>query len=231
MSMKKIAFTILVLGLLACAKPIPGPDKQGGAGIEGAATGAVAGAVTGFQVGAGAGPGAAVGAGLGFVAGGIQGMVKDATEEQLMQLADQADQERRIAAAHETLAEHFKRRMALYPTRDIFPADLFFDGDKSKLKPEGIDLVEEISRLNQRRLPWSRLLVVTYVKSADKSSEYAQHLAQHRAREIGDYFVRAGLEPRRINTRAVIIDQPLVLDPNDDPLRYNQAVELVPLDR
>ena len=85
--------------------------------------------------------------------------------------------------------------------------------------------------MNKDRLSWSRLVVQAYVKSPDAESAYAKQLAEGRAREIFDWLVQAGIEPRRIVARGVVVPEPVLVDPADDPLRYAQAVELIPLDR
>ena len=224
-----IAASQVVVG---CSQtPVKGPDKTFQGEAVGALEGAGAGAVTGFQVGAGAGPGAAVGAGLGAVVGAIRGLTQDNIEETDIRLAQQVRQQRKVGLAQEVLADHYKRRMELHPTRDIFPADIFFRGDATKICPSGIQVLKEIAKLNEFRLPYSRLIVAVYVKAADNESAYAQHLTEQRSRAIVDELVRAGVEPRRLQTRAVIVDAPILIDPLDDPTRYNQAVEIIPVDR
>ncbi len=214
-----------------CAGPYKGPDKQFAGTAEGALTGAGAGAVTGFQVGAGTGPGALVGAGVGAVAGGIEGAVRDSEEEQLINFAAEKNSERARAFAQEQLVEHYKTRMELHPTRDIFPADIFFDGDSVELRPGARGLVRELALLNKHRVPWSRLVVAAYVKSAGPDNSHAQRVAERRSREIGDCLIANGLEPRRVMTRAVVIKDPLLIDPQSTPGRYSQAIELIPIDR
>ena len=221
----------LILCLTACAGPTPGPDKQFGGTLQGAMTGAGTGAITGFHIAAASGPGAAIGAGLGAVAGGIQGLAQDQIEEDLMLLAKRTQKERQISQVHETLEDHYRRRLALHPTRDIYPADLFFYGDESRLNSQSRPLVREIGLLNKRRLPYSRLAVVAYAKSKDANSEYGKQLVQRRARAIVNELARSGLEPRRLEARGVLLDAPLLIDPADSPSRYNQAIELVALDR
>lgn len=230
--MRKIGTVLsIVLALQACGGPTAGPDKQFGFGLQGAVSGAGSGAVTGFQLGSGTGPGAAVGAGLGFVAGGIRGLAQDQMEENLLKLSAETQRERKIALAHEILEDHYRRRIELHPTRDIYPADLFFFGDEAKLRKGAGTLVSELAKLNKERLAWSRLAVVAYTQTKDEKSEYATLLAERRARVLSDGLVRAGIEPRRISTRTVLIDAPLLVDPDDAPGRYSQAIELVPLDR
>lgn len=217
--------------LSACAPAQPGPDKQGEGMLQGAVLGAGAGAVTGFQVGAGTGPGAAVGAGFGAVAGSIQGFVRDRTEDSLMALSAETREERRRAIVHEILADQYARRMELHPTREIYPADIFFAGDESRLRKCAVPLVRELANMNRERMPWSRLQIVAYSKSKDTDSVYAGYLAERRAEAIINHFIKAGIEPRRLEAKALIIDAPLLIDPDDYPGRYNQAIEIVPLDR
>ena len=212
-------------------QPLPGPDKQVTSAFRGAATGAGAGAVIGAQVAAAAGPGAAVGAGLGAVAGGIEGFLDDQQEEVALQIQHDTAVERQRALAHEIIRDHFKKRLELHPTRDIFPADIFFYGDESKLKPSATMLVRELGRLNKERLPWSRLVVVAYAMAQDGKSEYAQGLADRRAREICDHMTHYGIEPRRLAARGVVLPEPILIDPSDRPERYAQAVELIAVDR
>lgn len=215
-----------------CAtEPVPGPDKQGGGQLAGIATGLGAGAVTGFQIGAGTGAGALVGAGVGAVAGGLQGAAQDWFEEDMLRLAVETSQERRRAIVHEVLAEHYRRKAELHPSRDIFPADLFFYGDTVRLRPGADMLVYELARMNKERLPWSRMEVVAYIRTADKDAPYARHLAERRSREIADYLVRGGMEPRRVIPKAVFLTEPLVVDRLDSPDRFNQSIELVAADR
>ena len=234
-SMQKLLvflFAGAVTVLTGCnAPPAPGPDRQFEGALGGAVAGAGTGAVTGFQVGAGTGPGAFVGAGVGAVAGSIQGFMVDQTDESLVAMKREVHQERERQYAHEVLAEHYKRRMELYPTRDIYPADLFFRGDQAKLRPEAQSLLMEIAKMNKERLSWSTLIVAAYVKAADSKSPFAHWLADQRSRTIGDALVRGGVEPRRIKTRAIVMAGPLVIDPHDRQDRFNQAIEFIPEDR
>lgn len=232
--MLRFSFLAISLLLLGCSSGYdPGPDKQGQGTLAGMLTGAGAGAVTGFQIGEGAalGPGAFIGAGFGAVAGGIKGVVQDNLEDDLYELQMQVSDEKDIAFAQQMLIEHYQRRIAIHPSRDIFPADWFFEGDGVTLKPCAEALVYEIARLNKRRFPYSRLVVASYVKTASEESEYAKHLAQNRSKEIGNYLVKYGIEPRRIETRGILTDAPVLIDPRDEPKRFAQAIEFIPVDR
>jgi len=226
--------TPVISGLVfvACSsQPVAGPDKVFSGEAMGALQGAGAGAVTGAQVSAGAGPGAAVGAGLGAVVGALHGWAKDQGEEAQLRTAARMKEERSVAVAQEALAEHYKRRMELHPARDIFPADLFFKGDSATMCPSGVNLVRELAKMNEMRLPYSRLVVAVYAKSTGPESSYTQFLTERRSREFVNQLVRAGVQPRRLETRAVVVTAPVLIDPLDDPTRYNQAIEIIPVDR
>lgn len=233
----KAAHIIVLAGLLVCAasgcssNAVEGPDKQfAGTGI-GAMEGAGAGAITGAQLSAGAGPGVAVGAGFGAVVGLIQGAMADSSENIDRKLAGELKREKKRSFAQEVLAEHYKRRMAIHPARDIFPADIFFSGDSVKMCPSGVSVVEEIARMNEFRLPYSRLIIASYAKAVKPDSGYAEHLTEERAKEFVNQMVRAGIEPRRLETRVIVVDAPVFIDPFDSPTRYNQAIEIIPIDK
>jgi len=183
------------------------------------------------QVGAGAGPGVAVGVGFGAIAGAIQGLMKDSEEEQEIKTTREINEMKGRVKAQEILARHYKQRMEMHPGRDIYPADIFFQGDSAKMCPTGVAIVQEIARLNEHRLPYSRLVIASYAKAIGTDSTYATHLTERRSREFVNQLVRAGVEPRRLETRAVVIDAPVLLDPLDDPTRYNQAIEIIAIDR
>jgi len=225
---------LILVGLPGCtpfsSEPAPGPDKQGVGMLSGAALGAGSGAITGAEVSAGAGPGALVGAGLGAVFGAFSGLGTDLIEEDQIRREEEEQRMRELAWVQEVLAEHYQRRLELHPSRDIFPADLFFCSDSSELNPQALILVHELAALTRQRMPWSRLVIASYMTAADRDSQYASFLGKKRAERIALEFVKAGVEPRRVYTRAVTIDKPVLIDPDDSPSRYRQAIEIIPLD-
>lgn len=240
MSRGKIVLDVSTLAFGACvafaclgcsSQPVPGPDKMGRDGGMGALQGAGAGMMVGAQVGAGTGPGAAIGAGFGAIAGAIQGMVKDSVEETDMKNEAAIKAAKSRVVAQDVLAQHYEQRMQMHPGRDIYPADIFFKGDSSKMCPSGVAVVKEIARLHEFRLPYSRIIVASYAKSSAPESAYVQHLTERRSREFVNQMVRAGVEPRRLETRAVVVDAPVLIDPRDNPTRYNQAIEIIAVDR
>lgn len=210
--------------------PVPGPDKQAAGTWYGAIMGAGSGAVTGAQLSAGAGPGAWVGAGLGAAWGMFSGLGVDLLEEDRLRREGEIARARELIWVQEVLAEQYARRIELHPNRDLYPADLFFDGDSTKLRDESVVLVEEMARMTKQSRPWSRVVIASYVTVEDPSSAYATHLTQRRAEEIALVFVREGIEPRRVLTQAVSLAEPILIDPYDSKSRYRQAIELISLD-
>jgi outer membrane protein OmpA-like peptidoglycan-associated protein len=230
-----LALVIFCLFLISCMpfsrEPRPGPDKQAAGTIYGAALGAGTGAITGAELTAGTGPGAAVGAGLGAVWGMMSGVGIDKLEEDSLRREAEERRIREISWVQEILSEHYERRLDLHPSRDIYPADWFFDRDSTKLKPEAYLLVREIAYLTRRRMPWSRLVITSYVTSIDVDSAYAKFLSQKRAEAIALEFIRSGIEARRVLLQGVILTDPILMDPDDSSSRYRQAIELIALDR
>jgi len=244
MKMKKnTALALVILSLSNCASLhqqgydkksgstyYPGPDKQFEASAQGALTGAGTGAITGFQVSSATGPGAFIGAGIGALAGGFQGSADDASEERINRLSKKIEASAGSSFAQRVLEEHYTERARLSPQRDIYPADMFFNDDSSKLSREGNAVVTEIARIRKELMPWSRLQVLVYVQSKDPESVYALGIAKSRAAAITNALIRSGIEPRRIEPKAALVASPVIDDPDDTPDRYSQAVEFINAD-
>ena len=214
-----------------CTAPRPGPDKQSQGALLGALSGAGTGAITGAQVASATGPGALIGAGFGIIFGGISGAVQDRFEEDLMRVSRDLGREKSRAFAHEVLAQHYERRKDLHPSRDIFPADLFFRPGEVVLRPSAAPILEELAAIHRDRFGWSRFQVYSYVKSKDQNNEYGRYLSERRAEELGNQLARFGIEPRRMKVQGVLIPEPILVDPEDaDPLRYGAAIEFAPVD-
>ncbi len=226
-----LIFSLFAIGCSAWStSPIPGSDKQAEGTLYGAGTGAGAGAITAAQVSSTLGPGMWIGAGFGSIFGLFSGLGMDVIEEDQLRMQEETQclQEKNWAQAK--LAEHYAKRLELYPNRDIFPADWFFHADSAKLHPGGEILAKMLADINQHRMPWSRIMVTAYNTSTDPESSYANYVTRKRAEAIAFEFIHAGFEPRRVLVQSAVIPKPLVVDPNDDPGRYQQAIEFIALD-
>ena len=58
----------------------------------------------------------------------------------------------------------------------------------------------------------------------------AEAARKKRAEEIATTFIRCGIEARRVQTLAMTLNEPILIDPDDYPGRYRQAIEIIPLD-
>ncbi len=227
---RAILLSLTYLSLVGCVAATRGPDKQFEEGTKGAAMGAVSGAVTGFQVASATGPGAVIGAGIGFAAGSLRGAGHDQLEEELLDLQDVRESAAEQAFVQEVLTDQIARRIELHPGREIYPADIFFISDSAKMKRSGYAIIKELARRYKEKAPTSRLAITSYIRASDKSSSFARHITEKRARAIVTAFVRAGVEQRRMVAKAVIMQKTLLFDPDDAPDRYNQAIEIIKLD-
>ncbi len=226
---------LLINSLSACTPfwqhPVTGPDKEIQGTVLGAGLGAGAGAAAAHTLTNAAGPeGALIGMGFGAFYGWLTGLSHDLIEENQLYRKDQEQVLKDVAWAQDLLTQHYQRRLELHPSRDIFPADWFFDGDSSELRPEAEILVNQIAHMTRKRMPWSRIVIASYSTSSSPDSEYSTFINKRRASSIARGFITSGVEPRRVFTKSITRPDPVLLDPYDDPFRYRQAIEIIPLD-
>lgn len=227
-------FLFLALFFSGCSnlsgELIPGPDKQAVGTIYGAAVGAGSGAVIGNNLTAATGPGALIGAGAGAVIGMLKGIGVDFLEEDDIRRKREQKILTETSWAQGVLAEHYERRLELHPNRDIFPADVFFESDSVEVRDESRLLLWHLAKLTKNRMPWSRIIVTAYATTSQPGNTYSQFLTEERAKEIATYLVRGGLQAKRVSYRAVTLQNPILIDPDDSASRYRQAIEIIPLD-
>ena len=230
--MFKILPIILVL-LSSCAdysRPIPGRDKQGAGLISGALLGAGSGALTGAKYSSTMGPGMWMGAGVGAMWGALQGLGLDLLEEEDLKILQEVALTQDEVWAQYALLEHYETKRDLYPGRDIFPADVLFEGSSVNLNSKGEAIVQGMVQALSEKYPSSRVEITVYQVSKDKNSAFASFLGRRRGNAIARALVKIGFEPRRMVMKSLLLDQPLVIDPYDSPDRYLQAVEFALLD-
>ena len=250
---------LLILGC-STSEYVPGPDKQMEGGMQGVLIGASSGAITGAEVTAATGPGAFIGAGLGFAAGALKGAILDENEEALAHIQYLTSQEQQRAKVHAILSKYWAVREELHPGREIYPASLFFNGDSVKLTRVGKMVLKEITRIKKESNTWSRLIIGVYVKSRlienpidalqkidmtkddiraaedvesqDVKLGYGEHLVTKRAVEIGNFMATSGINPRRIETRPIVMaDSIIKCQDQDIQKKYSQSVEFIFGDR
>ncbi len=230
--MRALLISIACILFSSCADqgPIKGPDKQGYGLVSGALVGAASGAITGAQFTAVSGPGAWIGAGFGAIWGSLQGLGLDILEEEDLKLFEiLAEREDDVWAQYAFLG-HLELKKELYPNRDIFPADNFFNSDSAHLSAEGIILAKYMAQNVFNRSTFSRIQVTTYIQTKDSNSAFTRHITKKRAQALALAFAQCGIEPRRVVIQTVAIGAPLVDDRYDSFHRYSQAIEFSLLD-
>ncbi|MDD2941853.1 MAG: OmpA family protein [bacterium] len=238
MRLGQVLFRLHLLALLLLAgcmpypfTPVEGPDKQASGMLMGGALGAGSGMVITHNLAMSGTRGFITGGSLGVLYGFFAGIGIDLLEEDQLQQIAEIDALSQKLWVQSLLAEHYDRRLRLHPNRDVFPADYFFQSDGSTLTPYSEILVKNLAELNRDRLPWSRIVVASYTTSSDPESPYAHYLSTKRAESIARGLIRYGIEPRRVATKAMTLTEPILIDPQDNPDRYFQAVELIFIDK
>ena len=105
-----------------------------------------------------------------------------------------------------------------------FAADVFFDFDKSVIKPDGKSKLDDLSN----KIRGVNLEVVIAIGHADwiGSDEYNQRLSVRRAEAVKAYLVSRGIEANRIYTEGKGEKQPVASNKTADGRAKNRRVEI-----
>jgi OOP family OmpA-OmpF porin len=105
-----------------------------------------------------------------------------------------------------------------------FAADVFFDFDKSVIKPEGKSKLDDLSS----KLKGINLEVVIAIGHADSigSDAYNQRLSVRRAESVKAYLVSKGVESNRVYTEGKGEKQPVADNKTRDGRAKNRRVEI-----
>jgi OOP family OmpA-OmpF porin len=105
-----------------------------------------------------------------------------------------------------------------------FAADVFFDFDKSILKPEGKAKLDDLVG----KLKSVALEVIIAIGHTDSvgSNEYNQKLSVRRAEAVKAYLVSKGIEPNRIYTEGKGKTQPIADNRTKEGRAKNRRVEI-----
>ncbi len=106
---------------------------------------------------------------------------------------------------------------------------VYFDFDKSTLRPEGIVVLNDAAAL----LKTNDRVVVEVAGHTDSvgSDAYNQGLSERRANSVRDYLVSQGITATRLTSRGYGEAQPVATNDTDAGRQLNRRVELIVLDR
>ena len=109
-------------------------------------------------------------------------------------------------------------------TKVVFNADTFFDFDKSTLKPEGRQLLQQVAQQAQG-IDLETIIAVGHTDSIGTEA-YNQGLSERRAASVKAYLVSLGVDPNRIYTEGKGELQPVASNKTREGRAQNRRVEV-----
>ncbi|CAP42221.1 outer membrane protein OmpA [Bordetella petrii] len=109
-------------------------------------------------------------------------------------------------------------------TKVVFNADTFFDFDKSTLKPEGRQLLDQVAQQAQG-IDLETIIAVGHTDSIG-TEKYNQGLSERRAASVKSYLVSKGVDPNRIYTEGKGELQPVASNKTREGRAQNRRVEI-----
>jgi len=109
-------------------------------------------------------------------------------------------------------------------TKVVFNADTFFDFDKSTLKPEGRQLLDQVAQ-QASGINLETIIAVGHTDSIGTEA-YNQKLSERRAASVKSYLVSKGVDPNRIYTEGKGELQPVASNKTREGRAQNRRVEV-----
>lgn len=117
-----------------------------------------------------------------------------------------------------------KAKPAPVATKVVFNADTFFDFDKSTLKPEGRQLLDQVAQ-QVASIDLETIIAVGHTDSIG-SDAYNQKLSERRAASVKEYLVGKGIDPNRIYTEGKGKNSPVASNKTKEGRAQNRRVEI-----
>ena len=117
-----------------------------------------------------------------------------------------------------------KAKPAPMAAKVVFNADTFFDFDKSTLKPEGRQLLDQVAQ-QARGIELETIIAVGHTDSIGTEA-YNQKLSERRAASVKAYLVSLGIDPNRIYTEGKGELQPIASNKTKEGRAQNRRVEI-----
>jgi OOP family OmpA-OmpF porin len=117
-----------------------------------------------------------------------------------------------------------KAKPAPMAAKVVFNADTFFDFDKSVLKPEGRQLLQQVAQ-QASTIDLETIIAVGHTDSIG-TEQYNQKLSERRAASVKAYLVSLGIDPNRIYTEGKGELQPIASNKTKEGRAQNRRVEI-----
>lgn len=117
-----------------------------------------------------------------------------------------------------------KAKPAPMAAKVVFNADTFFDFDKSVLKPEGRQLLQQVAQ-QVSTIDLETIIAVGHTDSIG-TEQYNQKLSERRAASVKAYLVSLGIDPNRIYTEGKGELQPIASNKTKEGRAQNRRVEI-----
>ena len=117
-----------------------------------------------------------------------------------------------------------KAKPAPMAAKVVFNADTFFDFDKSTLKPEGRQLLQQVAQ-QASTIDLETIIAVGHTDSIG-TEQYNQKVSARRAASVKAYLVSLGIDPNRIYTEGKGELQPIASNKTKEGRAQNRRVEI-----
>jgi OOP family OmpA-OmpF porin len=117
-----------------------------------------------------------------------------------------------------------KPKPAPMAAKVVFNADTFFDFDKSTLKPEGRQLLDQVAQ-QASGIDLETIIAVGHTDSIGTEA-YNQKLSERRAASVKSYLVSKGIDPNRIYTEGKGELNPIASNKTKEGRAQNRRVEI-----
>ncbi|OZI74256.1 outer membrane protein OmpA [Bordetella genomosp. 12] len=117
-----------------------------------------------------------------------------------------------------------KAKPAPMAAKVVFNADTFFDFDKSVLKPEGRQLLDQVAQ-QAKAIDLETIIAVGHTDSIGTEA-YNLKLSDRRAASVKAYLVSKGIDPNRIYTEGKGEAQPIATNKTAEGRARNRRVEI-----